>query len=414
MIQKKGKILKLIVVTLAVFMAVPVQTIWAAPGKLTTKIKHKPPKKEYIPGFRIQLDAKIKDKAGLLATRCYFKAKKDKVFTFINMNDIGNNEYRGILPAPWVNSEFIEYVFVTVNKIKQVTRTQIFKIEEAETKEAAQWKDAGQVKELRIDKAQEVVEEYETLRKNIRKHHRRDRPKYQIESEDVMTVMTEVDDSLVSLNGFYDGITLSQVPASASYGALTEGIYTAEQAAATGGAASATAATGATAAGAIEASTGMSTAAVVGIGVGAAAIIGGGVAAGVALSDSNDDGDDDHHDNHSHQPPTNYHDPVDVGNATELHFVGTYSNRDPNRPASEWHARTTLNKGGSGSWEEWTTLGHNNGNLKWYWNRSNRHMIIDYLTGASFSGTVTGNTHNFSLSGHWGNGTPGTIIFTRQ
>jgi len=292
MTRKSGKMLRLMAMTLVILMALPVQTIWAASGKVTTKVKHKPPKDEYIPGFRIQLDAKIKDKAGLLATRCYFKAKKDKVFTFVNMNNIEDDEYRAILPAPWVNSEFVEYLFITVNKNKQVTRTQMFKIEEAETKEAAQWQEAGEVKELRIDKVQEVVEEYEELRKEIREKYRKKRAKYQIESQDVMTVLTEVDESLVSLNGFYDAITLSRVPAAASYGVLTEGLYTAEQVAAVGGAAAVSSATGVTSAGTIEAATGMSTAAIVGIGVGAAVVIGGGAAAGIALSNSDDEDDE--------------------------------------------------------------------------------------------------------------------------
>lgn len=407
MSRKNGKVLKMLAMTLVLFMALPVQTIWAASGKVTTKVKHKPPKDEYIPGFRIQLDAEIKDKARLLATRCYFKAKKDKTFTFVNMNHIEDSEYRAILPAPWVNSEFIEYLFVTVNRPKQVTRTQMFKIEEAETREAAQWQEAGEVKEIRADKAQEIIEEYEELRKEIREKYRKKRPKYQIETQGVMSVLTELDESLVFLNSFYDGITVSQVPAAARYGFMVESLYTAEQIVAAGGTAAVTSATGAASAGTIEASTGMSTAAIVGIGVGAAVVIGGGAAAGIAIANKDDEDDDD-------SPDTDPNDPVDVGNATELHFVGTYSNRDPNRPASEWRARTTLNKGGSGSWEEWGSGQHNSGNLQWYWNQSNRQMIINYLTGAGFSGTVSGNTHDFRLSGRWSNGTPGTIIFNRQ
>ncbi len=66
------------------------------------------------------------------------------------------------------------------------------------------------MKEIRVDKAQEVVEEYEEIRKEIREKYRKKRPKYQIESQDVMTVLTELDESLVPLNGFYDGITVSQ------------------------------------------------------------------------------------------------------------------------------------------------------------------------------------------------------------
>ena len=408
MMRKRSKMLRMLAMALVLFLVVPVQTIWAASGKVTTKVKHKPPKDEYIPGFRIQLDAKIKDKTALLVTRCYFKAKKDNVFAFINMNHIEDNEYQAILPAPWVNSEFIEYLFVTLNNNKQITRTQMFKIEEAETKEAAQWQEAGEVKEVRIDKAQEIVEEYEELRKEIREKYRKKRPKYQIESQDVMAVLTELDEPLVSLNGFYDGITVSQVPPAARYGLMAEGLYTAEQIVEAGGTLAVSSNTGAASAGTIEASTGMSTAAIVGIGVGAAVVIGGGAAAGIALANKDDDDGDD--DSSTVDPNV----PVDVGDATELHFVGTFSNRDPSRPTSEWRARTTLNQGGSGSWEEWISGQHNSGNLQWFWNQSTSQMIIDYLTGATFSGRVTGNTHNFTLSGSWGDGSPGTIIFTRQ
>ena len=56
--------LKLMAITLVILMALPVQTIWAASGKMTTKVKHKPSNDEYIPGFRIQLDARLKTRRG--------------------------------------------------------------------------------------------------------------------------------------------------------------------------------------------------------------------------------------------------------------------------------------------------------------------------------------------------------------
>lgn len=289
--KKKNLFTKLVIVTLVFLLTFPVQTIWAA-EEVKTKIKHKPPKEGYTPGFRIQLDVKIKDKTELLAKRCYFKAKKDKVFTFVNLNQIDDTQYQAVLPSPWINSEYIEYAFVSVNKAKQVTRTQLFKVVEAETDEAAEWQDASEVEEVRVDQVQEAVEEYEALRKLLREKYRKKKAKYQIESQDVMTVLTEVDESLVSLNGFYDGITISQVPAASSYGVLAEGIYTAEQVAAAGGIPAISSATGATTAGIIEASTGMSTAAVIGIGLGTAAVVGGGAAAAVAASSSDDDDDD--------------------------------------------------------------------------------------------------------------------------
>ncbi|MDP3480722.1 MAG: hypothetical protein Q8R88_13195, partial [Desulfoprunum sp.] len=232
--RKTGICVKLFAIVLALFMVAPVQAISAPAGAVKIEINHKPSQEKYIPGFRIQLDTTIENDKGFLATRCYFKAKNDKVFTFVNMRNIKGNEYSAILPAPWVKSEFIEYLFVAVDMDKVVTRTQLFKVEEKETQEAGVWKDVGEVKEIRVDQVQEVVEEKEILRKQIREKYSSKRPPYQIDPQGVIVVSTELDKALY-LNGFYDGINLFKVPAAARFGVLAEKLYTPEQIAEAGG-----------------------------------------------------------------------------------------------------------------------------------------------------------------------------------
>ena len=103
---------KVVALVLTLFMVIPGQAISAATTAAKVVIDHQSPGDRYIPGFRIQLDVTIKNDQGLLATRCYFKAKNDKAFTFVNMRNIKSGEYRAILPSPWLNSEFIEYLFL--------------------------------------------------------------------------------------------------------------------------------------------------------------------------------------------------------------------------------------------------------------------------------------------------------------
>ena len=270
--------LKLLAIVLSLSLAVPFSVISAVAASATTKIKHKSPK-EYIPGFRINLDAEIKDDVGVLLARCYFKTKQDKNFAFVDMLPIADRDYRATLPAPWVNSEAIDYVFVVVNEEKKVVRSQVFIIKEKETEEAAAWKEPGEVKEIRLDVVQEAVEEYEVLKKQLVTKYKEKLPKWQQEiATGELDVKTELKKSEEQLEGFYDNVVVTEVPASMKYGMLAEGLYTSEQIAAAGGQSSVASATGAASVGTVTASAGLSTAAIIGIGV--AVVAGGAAAAG--------------------------------------------------------------------------------------------------------------------------------------
>jgi hypothetical protein len=277
--------LKVLVVVLSFFMAFPCSNIFAAAAKATTQVKHKPPG-YYLPGFRILLEAEIKDEAGVQVARCYFKTKKEKSFVFTDMSPKGNPTYQATLPAPWVNSESIDYVFVAVNEDKKVVRTQVFSIKEKETEQAAAWREAGEVQELRLDAPQEVLEKYEAVKNDLKKEFSNQLPEWQLaEGVEEIVVLSEFEGAPAQLKGFYDNTVLSTVPASSKYGALAAGLYTEEEIAAIGGKAAAGSATGASTAGTISAAAG-------GIGMGTLAI-GAAVVAGAAVAiGSSSDSDD--------------------------------------------------------------------------------------------------------------------------
>jgi hypothetical protein len=243
------------------------------------KVTHTPPEGKYIPGFRIQLDVEIQESTDLLAARCYFKTKQDQNFAFTDLFNQGGGKFKAVLPAPWINSKAVEYLFVAVDKDKQVTRTPLFVLEEGQTKEATAWQDASQVKEVRLDTMQEAIEDIEAIHRQLKNNYRDRLPEYQsTDSADSLMVQTELSKEVMPLNGFYDKAVVTEVADNAKYGFMADGLYTPEQIAA------------AEAAGVPTAKTGMSTAAKVGIGIVAVAAIAAGVAVAASGSSSDDHG----------------------------------------------------------------------------------------------------------------------------
>lgn len=283
---------KCLAVILSLLLVMPGGMVsFAQAAENQTKVVHKPLRGDYIPGFRIVVDAQIEDPAGLITARCYFKSKNDANFAFVEMTSADAAAYQATLPAPFVNSEEVQYLFVAVNNNKQVTRTQLFTLSEAETEEGTAWQDINEVKEVRVDRVQEAAERYVALfGKNKGKYADRLASYQTASSEGTIQVGTEVNRNLAQVQGFYDTATVSQVPGAARYGLLAENLYSAEAVAAGGGS---SAAGGATAAGMTVATTGgLSTAALIGIGAGVVAV--GGVAAasgGGGGGSSSSDGD---------------------------------------------------------------------------------------------------------------------------
>lgn len=383
--------LKLLAIALSLALAVPFSVISAVAASATTKIKHKSPK-EYIPGFRINLDAEIKDDVGVLLARCYFKTKQDKNFAFVDMLPIADRDYRATLPAPWVNSEAIDYVFVVVNEEKKVVRSQVFIIKEKETEEAALWKEPGEVKELRLDVAQEVIEDYEVLRKKLISKYQDKLPEWQeARTKGEIEVKTEIEKVPDQLEGFYDNVVVTEVPASMKYGMLAEGIYPSEQIAAAGGQSSVASATGAASVGTVTAGAGLSTAAIVGI---AAVVAGGAAAAGGGGGGGDDDGGG--------------------GEITTETLVGNWYVTEASRTTGEWHMYVDLRSDNTFSLTEYKNGIPYSGSGSWSYDSSSRYFVMDVSGGGDMGGTISGSINDFYVDGHWTDGNPGYFHWVRQ
>jgi len=269
--------LKVLALILSLFLAFPCSIVSAA-AKPNIKIKHDPPK-DYVPGFRIFLDTEIKKKSDVLVARCYFKTKKDKNLVFVDMVPKGNPGYQATLPAPWLGSEYVEYAFVVVNKDKEVIRTQMFKMKERETAAATTWKEATEVKEIPLDKAQEAVERYEAVKNDLVREYKDKLPKHQIaDNRGKLDVLTEFSNPSIQVKGFYDNMIVTTVSDSQKYGVLAEGLYTPTEIAAAGGGSAIMASTGAVTAGTISATgaIGLGTIGLAALGVGGVAALAGG------------------------------------------------------------------------------------------------------------------------------------------
>ena len=368
--KKWPTILKILAVVLSLLLAMPCSLLAAAAEKPTTKVKHKSPE-NYIPGFRVLLDAQIKEKTEVLAARCYFKTKHEENFIFVDMvpksSKTSDSLYQATLPAPWVGSEFIDYVFVVVNEAKKVDRTELFRMKETETTAASNWKDAAEVKEIPLDKAQEVAERYTAIKKELDKEYVDKLPKWQIaEAIGPIEVLTEFEKTPTRLKGFYDNLAVIKVPRAQRYGALAEDLYTDKQIAALGGAILVADATGASTGGTIEA-TGAIGIGTIALGAaalgGLAAVAGGGGGGGSGGSGGGGGGS-------SGGTATN------VTEAEEDDFVGAFSATDPLRTFDEYHVDFTFNSGGGGSFTEYFDNVPQAGTLTWSFDPATRSLCI--------------------------------------
>jgi|GEM_PF-4126352 len=216
---------KFLAVIMSVFLAAPASMVIAAVADSPSRVEHFPPA-SYVPGFRIELDADVRDESGVEVARCYFRSGKGKNFAFVDMAHISENTYRAQLPAPWINSGVVEYVFVVVNEEKGVTRTELYTMEEEDTGGVSSWQEFSDIQEVDLDEAQEAYEKYESLKDLLENKYGSELPECQsAASEGVINVNTEISSELVRMEGFYDNIILSEVPRAERYGLAVEGLY---------------------------------------------------------------------------------------------------------------------------------------------------------------------------------------------
>jgi len=357
----------------------------AATPAATTKIEHKMPGKKYFPGFRINLDVKISDEAGLLATRCYFKTKNDKNFAFVDLFHRDGNHYRATLPAPFVNSEEVNYLFVVVNEKKQVSRTKVYTMEEEETKEAIQWKDINDVKEVRLDRAQNIAEKYVSLYNQSKKNYVSKLSDYQSPVNDVkLQVKTELPRNQVPLKGFYDLATITEVPAAAKFGFLAENLYSSEAIAAGGG----SEATNATSAGIISTSSGLSTTTM--IGIAGVAVIGAGVAIAAGSGGGGGGGGGGGTPPQPGQP------------LTPTSILGHWNYAGQRFDGVSRSGQMDFNNNGTFSWTMADADHQSDGSGTGNWTLSGSNLVLNFITRPTWNGTANGNSQAFDFlnTGH--------------
>lgn len=107
-----------------------------------TRISHTPVD-YFIPGARIQVKALVSDEAGVWIVRCYFKAKGETDYVFVEMPLMVGNEYIGVLPAPSEATSAIEYILLSVNQNGVVVRSQVFEARSDTGREKPVWQDVN-------------------------------------------------------------------------------------------------------------------------------------------------------------------------------------------------------------------------------------------------------------------------------
>jgi len=204
--------------------------------------------KYFVPGHRIQMDVQVTDPDGVSQVRCYFRAQSQKSFLFVQMKSLGGSRYSGILPAPSRETPYIEYLYLAVNGVNQVTKTQTLVVEQKDDDETPAWQE--------------------------------------VSSEGDVNVYTELAEAPETIAGFSDSIVTDVVVSSSRFGFTTTGIYTASEISGAGGAAGAAATSTSSGTAGVSAG-GLSTGAIVGISAAAAAVV-----AGTAYAVTKDDDDD--------------------------------------------------------------------------------------------------------------------------
>jgi hypothetical protein len=242
---KQGRSVLVLFLSLSLVFTNFTMAFAASEADAKTKMKHSPPK-YFVLEHRIQLDVNVSDPKGVELVRCYFKAASETDFVFVPMSSTGKNTYSGVLPAPSLTSEQIEYLFLSVNAENVIVKSQIFVLDKKDKDKVPAWQEIPMKNEIQVS--------------------------------------MELDQVPSDLAGFSDNIAMDAVESSLRFGIVAGGLYKTSGTAAastTGSAASATTA-GTISAGAA----GMSTAGILGIGALGAVAVGGVAAAGGSSSSS--------------------------------------------------------------------------------------------------------------------------------
>ena len=105
---------------------------------------------------------------------------------------------------------------------------------------------------------------------------------------------------------------------------------------------------------------------------------------------------------------------VNIQNAQPHHFVGTYDYSDPSRTYSQFHGTIYLYDDSRLENDEYVNGAYSRNRGKWTYDQNNMTLTFDWESNAFFSGPVSGNTNDFTISGNWSNGTAGQMRCVRR
>ena len=110
----------------------------------------------------------------------------------------------------------------------------------------------------------------------------------------------------------------------------------------------------------------------------------------------------------SRQPPL----PVEEATANDL--VGYYICTDPLRTYDEYHAEIWLHADGTCSGIDYVDAEPSKWPGAWSFDPKSMRFEIESRAGGVFAGSIRGNTSDFTISGHWSDGSSGTARFQRR
>lgn len=97
-------------------------------------------------------------------------------------------------------------------------------------------------------------------------------------------------------------------------------------------------------------------------------------------------------------------------------FVGVFVHTDPLRSYEQYHGEIIMSADGTFTDTDIFTNGSEvrRGSGIWKFDPATRTILIDWQPGGEFSGPVSGNTADFTISGRWSDGGSGTLRFLRR
>ena len=112
--------------------------------------------------------------------------------------------------------------------------------------------------------------------------------------------------------------------------------------------------------------------------------------------------------------PPGHTPPIDVTKAKSRDFVGNYYLSSSDRTHTNYYGYMSIASDGTFKATEYLDNRKIVGSGKWSFDASRGIFSIDWQPGGAFSGPVSGTTSEFTISGHWSNGTAGHLTMRRN